>query len=158
MRVTQYSLMMNEEKIPFLVKERCGNYKELQGDLTSPSLIAKLMTTCFRADKLPEEHVWVLSMTQKCGLIGVFEVSHGTASIAMASAREIMQRLLLSGAVNFVLVHNHPSGDATPSKEDVATTKNTLKVSEMLGIKMLDHIIIGDTYYSLREGGHVKFR
>ena len=60
----------------------------------------------------------------------------------------------MESAVNFVLVHNHPSGDPTPSRDDVKVTEQIRCAGELLGIQLLDHVIIGDhSYISLREKG-----
>lgn len=60
-------------------------------------------------------------------------------------------KALLCGAVSIIVVHNHPSGDAAPSKEDINVTKRIKKAGEVIGIGLLDHIIIGDGYYSFLE-------
>lgn len=95
-------------------------------------------------------------MDSKNHCIGVFELSHGTVNMSSITSREIFVRLCLVGAVNFVLVHNHPSGDITPSKEDELVTDKVHAVGLMIGINMLDHIIIGDgCYYSFNENGKI---
>jgi DNA repair protein RadC len=63
-------------------------------------------------------------------------------------------RLLLCGANSFVLLHNHPSGDTSPSKEDIAAFKRIKQCSELLGINFLDNIIVGDNYYSFIENNY----
>lgn len=78
----------------------------------------------------------------------------GTVNASLVSPREIFLEALEIHAVNLVLVHNHPSGDATPSREDIQMTKRICQAGEMLGIQILDHIIIGDhCYSSMREKG-----
>ncbi|MFC1816586.1 JAB domain-containing protein [Thermodesulfobacteriota bacterium] len=68
------------------------------------------------------------------------------------SPREVFKSALLANAVSIILCHNHPSGDLTPSKEDVQTTKLFIEAGELLGIKVFDHIIVSDKgYETLRD-------
>jgi len=86
--------------------------------------------------------------------LGLFEISHGTVNTTVASPREMFLKALLVGAVNIVLIHNHPSGTVNPSREDINLTKRVKEVGNLIDIRLLDHIIIGeDTYTSLKEEG-----
>ncbi len=81
-------------------------------------------------------------------------LSVGTVNASLVSPREIYLRALKSEAVNVILLHNHPSGDPTPSQEDLRTTRQVARCGEFLGITLMDHIIIGDQQYtSFREKG-----
>ena len=72
----------------------------------------------------------------------------------MMGTREIFVRNFLLGASSFVLVHNHPSGDSTPSDTDISSTNKIKSASLIMGIKLLDHIIFGDnSYFSFAESG-----
>jgi len=84
-------------------------------------------------------------------------VSLGTVSSALVHPREVFRALILSSASTTILAHNHPSGDPTPSSEDVRITRQLVSAGEIMGIKVLDHVIIGDAALSLRESGLVKF-
>lgn len=96
-----------------------------------------------------EEYVYLICMNTKCSPIGFFETSHGTCNMALVSPREILIRSLLCNAANIVLVHNHPSGDPAPSREDDQMTRRIQTAAGIIGIDFLDHIIIGEeTYYS----------
>lgn len=86
----------------------------------------------------------------------MFEASHGTVNASFVNPREIFIRLLLVGASAFVVSHNHPSGDYTPSKEDIHITRRLKECADMMGITLLDHIIIGDGYSSLKESGYIS--
>ncbi len=82
-------------------------------------------------------------------------VSIGTFNSAVASPREIFYNALKHKAVSIIIIHNHPSGDPTPSKEDLSITERLAKAGEIVGIPLLDHIIIGDgRYVSLKESGY----
>ncbi len=79
-------------------------------------------------------------------------ISTGTVNKSIISSREIFKEAYECDAVNIILIHNHPSGDVTPSRADVNATKNIVSAGELLGIDVLDHIIIGDRkYLSFRE-------
>lgn len=72
--------------------------------------------------------------------------------------REILIRMLLAGAVSFILCHNHPSGDTNPSQEDIQITESIGKAGSLIGVSLLDHLIIGEkNYTSLREIQAVTF-
>lgn len=79
-------------------------------------------------------------------------IGKGTVNNCLVCNREIFIRALLSGAVNIILCHNHPSGETTPSSEDIKITKAVSEAGKLIGITLLDHIIIGgDSYYSFDE-------
>ena len=79
-------------------------------------------------------------------------ISTGTVNMSLISPREIFLTALKMHAVNIVLVHNHPSGDPTPSRDDITITKRIHEASQIMNIPLVDHIIIGDnTYMSLKE-------
>lgn len=87
-------------------------------------------------------------------VIGIDEVSVGTATAALVHPREVFKVALLANAVAVILVHNHPSGDAGPSQEDIALTTRLAQAGELLGVRLIDHIILGDeSYRSLAEEG-----
>ena len=79
--------------------------------------------------------------------LGEVEISKGTVNASLISAREIFLSALRHQAVNIVLLHNHPSGNPAPSDEDIEVTKNIRSAGDLLGIKLLDHIIIGNQKY-----------
>jgi DNA repair protein RadC len=86
--------------------------------------------------------------------LGDFELSKGTVNASMASPREAYINALKSGAVYIILIHNHPSGDPLPSREDIITTKRMKDAGDLIGISLIDHIIIGDNkYISLKQRG-----
>ena len=73
----------------------------------------------------------------------------------MASPREIFYNALKNKAVSIIVMHNHPSGNPTPSKEDILITKRLIETGNLIGIEVLDHIILGDNrYVSLKESGY----
>ena len=68
----------------------------------------------------------------------------GTVNCSLISIREILIRMLLAGAVSFILCHNHPSGDTNPSQEDIQITESIGKAGSLIGVSLLDHLIIGE--------------
>ena len=76
------------------------------------------------------------------------DVSTGELSRTLVHPREAFQKAVRKSASGVIFVHNHPSGDPTPSEDDIETTKRLMESGEILGIQVLDHIIIGDGCYS----------
>ena len=86
-------------------------------------------------------------------------ISRGTVNMSVLSPREVFLQAIRMQAVHILLVHNHPSGDPTPSRQDIQITRQMYQAAEILNIPLVDHIIIGDnTYTSLRELGYLEKR
>ena len=103
---------------------------------------------------LEQEQVRAMFFDTKQRLIRDVVLSKGTVNTSVISPREIFIEGLRCGAVSLVLVHNHPSGDPRPSREDELLTRRVDEAGKIVGIALLDHVIIGDTtYISLRERG-----
>jgi DNA repair protein RadC len=101
-----------------------------------------------------QELVYVMLLNTKGFLIRDVMISQGTVNASVVSPREIFIEAVKHHAVSLVLIHNHPSGDPTPSREDILLTKRVKEAGELIGIRLLDHIIIGDNcYISLKERG-----
>lgn len=106
---------------------------------------------------LSYEKVIVIFLNARGDYIGDVELFKGTATASLASPREIFMEALKHDAVNIVFLHNHPSGDPTPSSDDWILTDNIAKAGRMLQIPLVDHIIIGNrSYYSFNEKGCIK--
>lgn len=119
-------------------------------EFISPELIARYYMEDMRHYKT--EHLMVVMLNTKYRFIGDFELSKGTVNASLASPREAYIEALKSEAVYLVLVHNHPSGDPSPSREDLLTTKRMREAGSIIGITLIDHIIIGDNkYISLKQ-------
>ena len=146
MQIVEYDL----EKPNRLVKCNSYDYPDIAFD--NPNSIFEMFNKVFRLEFRAEEFVFAIGLTTKCGLLGIFNVSHGTVRAALVSVREIMMRLLLCGASGCVVVHNHPSGDVTASVDDQKTAKDSKAASDLLGIQLFDFIILSDTrYLSFKE-------
>ena len=103
----------------------------------------------------PVEVVGLLCLATNHHLLCYHEVSRGVLDASLVHPREIFKPALLSNAAAVVIGHNHPSGDPTPSPNDVALTRRVVQAGQLLGIDVLDHIIVGHDrrYCSLRELG-----
>lgn len=100
------------------------------------------------------EHFLVLALDGKNRLLGVETISVGTLTASLVHPREVMKGLLLANAAAFIVAHNHPSGDPTPSAEDVAITKRVKDCADLFGIRLLDHVILGrERYVSMCDEG-----
>lgn len=81
-------------------------------------------------------------------------ISIGHLNASIVHPREMFKEAIRRSSAAVILVHNHPSGDLTPSQEDIATTERLKQAGELLGIEVLDHLIVGDNrYFSFREQG-----
>ncbi len=100
-----------------------------------------------------EEHFYVLMLSTQNNIIREHQVSKGILDASIIHPREIFKPAIRNSASKIILIHNHPSGDPTPSEEDLEITKRLTKNGEDLGIKVLDHIIIGNgRFWSWIEG------
>lgn len=98
----------------------------------------------------------MLALDTKNKVIGIFEISTGSLNASIIHPRDVFQRAILCNAASVILVHNHPSGDPTPSPEDVALTKKLVEAGRVMDISVLDHVICGEGgFVSLRERGEL---
>lgn len=154
-RMTKYTTKLTENKRVVLEKEVSVNRPDISYKITSPGDVVVIGKEFMRIHEEPEEYMYMICMNTKNKVIGVFEISHGTVNTSLVSPREVFQKALLANAVSIILMHNHPSGDSKASREDVEVTKRVAEAGKIIGIELLDHIIIGDQYSSLKEAGHL---
>lgn len=132
-----------------VVRERAPKVspKAIEGPKDIYSLLAR------RARKLDREHFWVVHLDARNVPLSLETVSIGTATASLVHPREAMKSAILVGASGVVLVHNHPSGNAEPSPEDVQTTKRMVKAGEIIGIPTVDHVILDGrgSFVSMKE-------
>lgn len=118
----------------------------------NPKTIADYYMEQLRHEK--REHFLIMMLDNKSNLLHEMVLSIGTINQSYASSREIFIEALKRQAVHIIVVHNHPSGDPTPSPEDLHTTRRIKEAGQMIGIELMDHIIIGDNrYVSFRAQG-----
>ncbi len=115
-----------------------------------PEIVAKYYMEQLRHER--NEQVVLLMLNSACALIKEHIVSVGTVNASLLSAREIFLLSLKYDAVYIILLHNHPSGRPVPSDADIRFTDEIKRAGDLIGIKLLDHIIIGDnSYYSFKD-------
>lgn len=153
--------------------KRLARFHADRDKITSPSDVADLMMSKMRY--LQKEIVCVLCLDTKGGvttkgvagdldddltwgkkLLSETTVFEGTLNASVFHPREIFRFAIEESANSIVLVHNHPSGDPQPSQEDIRATKQLIEAGNQIGIKVLDHIVIGDgIFVSLKEEGFI---
>lgn len=104
---------------------------------------------------LEQEHFYALYLDSKKNLIDKKLLFIGTLNRSIVHPRKIFKHAYLLSASSIICVHNHPSGDTIPSKEDMFLTKNLVEIGKMQGIAVVDHIIVGNNYYSFFENGDI---
>jgi DNA repair protein RadC len=105
---------------------------------------------------LDREHFRVMLLDSKNAVISVETVSIGTVNASIVHPREVLKPALEKSATSIILVHNHPTGSVSPSREDILITRRFEKCGRILGIDVVDHIIVGDNnYVSMKEGGYL---
>jgi DNA repair protein RadC len=103
---------------------------------------------------LKEEHLKVIMMNTKNIVISIKDVSIGSLNSSIVHPREVFLEAIKKSSASILICHNHPSGDPTPSTEDIEITKRLIECGKLLGIDILDHLIIGNgRYISLKEKG-----
>ena len=104
-----------------------------------------------------KEHFAVLLLNTKNHVLAMPVISVGTLSASIVHPREVFQAAISHAAASMILVHNHPSGDPTPSSEDIAVTRRMVEAGKVMDIPVLDHIILGDDkFISLKEEGMIQ--
>ena len=125
--------------------------------IDSPELANELLGPEMR--RLRKESLRVILLDTRYHLIRVEEVSLGSVNESIAHPRDVFRPAVISSAYAVIVVHNHPSGDASPSQTDHSLTRRLAEAAELLQIKLLDHIIIGAPsegspgYFSFKEAG-----
>jgi DNA repair protein RadC len=121
--------------------------------VSTPEDVVALCATQLRG--LDREHFWALALSTKNRLLRMAEVSVGSLNSSIVHPRELFKDAVRISAASIVIVHNHPSGDPTPSAADLQLTRRLARAGEVLGIEVLDHVVIGDggAHASLRHMG-----
>ena len=138
-----------------VVKEKEINYNSNWTDkkINSPEKVAEVAINVLGLHEQAEESFYIFTLDTKNKINGIFEVSRGSLSSSIVHPREVFKRALLQNANSIILLHNHPSGDPTPSGEDIDITNRLIEAGDLLGIRVLDHIVVGDesNYISFKE-------
>ena len=122
---------------------------------SSPEAVAHYYMEMMRHEK--QERALLLLLDNKMALIREVTLTIGTVNSTLLSPRDIFMRALREGAVSIILLHNHPSGDPTPSRMDIEMTNQIQLAGDLLEIQLADHLIIGDNcFVSMRESGYLE--
>jgi DNA repair protein RadC len=122
--------------------------------IKSPEDVARLLMEEMR--HLKKEVFKIILLNTKNCLMKHVSISIGSLNASIVHPREVFTEAVKTGCSGVLMVHNHPSGDPTPSSQDIETTKRLQQVGEIVGIKLIDHLVIGDgTFISLKEEGYM---
>lgn len=155
MIISTYNTKLDKDTFKnILVTEKTFEYIR-NSNFSNPIQIVDFMNSVFEMNMLAEEYIYMIAFNTKMKICGVFELSHGTCNQSITSPRECLIRALLCGAVNIIISHNHPSGDCVPSQDDIKMTERLKQACNIINIPLVDHIIIGNGFYSFKENNAV---
>ncbi len=133
------------------VREEVAQYLQADRRYTAPAQVAEIFSFLHNEAK---EHFFTVHLDGKNRILCLDLVSIGSLNQAIVHPREVFKTSLITSAAALLLVHNHPTGDPTPSAEDIAITRRLKEAGEIIGIKVLDHVIVGtEGYLSFVERG-----
>lgn len=119
------------------------NYKTTK--ITSPKDVANILMDKMRFEK--QEILQTIMLDNRNNIIKIKEIAKGTGNYVKASIKSILSEAIKIEAPKIILVHNHPGGDPTPSEKDIEFTRKVKNASEMVGIELIDHVVIGRVQY-----------
>jgi len=125
-------------------------------ELSTPQAVSEhIRKILWKLDRLDrnKEHFFLISLNTRNKVKFVELVSIGTVSASLVHPREVFRRSIIRGATSVIICHNHPSGDAEPSEEDISITRRLIEAGKIIGIEVLDHVIIGTKSVSMKEKG-----
>jgi len=138
-----------------LVKEESKLYEMENVMVNSANAAGEMVELVCNLNDSTVEKFGIICLDTKNKVIGIHIINIGGLASCNVEIRGIFQRALLNNAMSIILFHNHPSGDPTPSPEDISITRKIAEAGDVMTIKVLDHIIVGDEgrYVSLAERG-----
>ncbi len=144
--------------------EACASYIAVKKPrIKEPSAVYRIMAPLFKDVK--QEQFFVLMLDVKSNIIGSpLEITRGLIDSCPVHPREVFRQAITESASAVVIIHNHPTGDPTPSMEDITATRRLVEASRIIGIPVFDHVIIGNRFenedlpfISMRERNLVSF-
>lgn len=126
---------------------------------SSPKIVFDLIKSIektYDEHEKEKEHFYCIGLNNKNVIQYVDLISIGTVSETIVHPREVLRYAIIKNVSNIILAHNHPSGNTTPSAEDIATTERLKNSCVIIGIKLLDHVIVGDEYLSMKENNYLQ--
>lgn len=138
-----------------MIKERSILYQSRY--INSPEQVVAMVNEHLQIDKLDRESFIILTLDAKCRPTHISTISTGSLTASIVHPREVFKIAILANAHSIIAVHNHPSGNPTPSNEDRQITKRLKEAGQLIGIPLIEHIIIGEcgNYISLKEQGEL---
>lgn len=135
-----------------MVRETSADFLAETNQIRCPTDAAYILMP--HMQELDREHLVAVLLDTRNRVIGINTVAVGSLNSTAVSMRELFKPALLANAAGLIVAHNHPSGDPTPSPEDVAITRDMVQAGQLLGVQILDHVVIGaGTFVSLKERG-----
>ena len=120
--------------------------------IDSPASLADIVRPLMTG--LPNEELWIALLNTRNGLIKLVRLYSGSLNTSLIRMAEIFREAIVENAAGIIVCHNHPTGDPSPSAEDVAVTRAMIETGKLLDITVLDHLVIGDSrFVSLKERG-----
>lgn len=132
---------MNFNKIKIL-KEKSIKYNSQI--IKSTTDIVKLISGIESIEDLADESTFLICLNSKNQILAYTEIAKGNINTCNIDIKSIFKPIILSNACKFIIIHNHPSGDPTPSKQDFKITKEIKEASKIMHIEFLDHVVIGE--------------
>jgi len=137
-------MMVRDNSVPSIRRQRILSSKDIYD-------LYRYITPYFNT--LDREVFLLIGLDGKNRTMFQHQVSVGCVTSSIVHPREVFKAAILANAVSLIFLHNHPSGSCDPSPEDVEVTRRLVAAGELLGIKVMDHIIIGDDYFSFADKG-----
>ncbi|MGY8650496.1 MAG: RadC family protein [Verrucomicrobiia bacterium] len=143
-----------------LARRMAAEIREAAPVLDTPESVANFLREECRPYKV--EHFYAIFVNTRRRLIRKVHLTNGTLDAAIVHPRDVFRHAVAANASAVILVHNHPSGDPTPSKADITVTRDLVRAGQLLKIEVLDHVILGQRttdrerdYFSLKEHGYI---
>ena len=141
-----------------LVKESTKEY-QIENKADTPNNAVRIANAVLKMDRLPYEVVAILTVNTKMIVTGIVRVSQGVMNSAVITPVQVFQPAIPHNAYGVIILHNHPSGDPTPSPQDIEMSNKMAEAGKLLGIQLLDSIVIGDgDFISLKKEGMMECR
>lgn len=152
MEIPVYQLRKTEQLEYYMY---CFKSIDIEKDIVAnqADIIVDLIKSEFDVHKLAEEEVYALYLNHNLCIKAIVRISHGTENMSMVCNKSLFRQAFLCNASGIILVHNHPSGNTNPSKDDIRLTEKLKDCCALLGLELFDHIIIGSDFTSLRSKG-----
>ncbi len=128
-----------------MVKDKDFNYNSKI--IRTQQDIVKYINEIEQLDKASEENIFLICLNTKNQIVAYTQLAKGSISSCNLDMKSVFKMILLSNSSKFILVHNHPSGNAQPSNEDYIITNRVLELSKLMDVQFLDHIVIGDNSF-----------